>query len=584
MKRIAVILLCAAGTLFGNDTLHLNDFIKDPNAADHTAYIQTAMKTAARKQKALRISGGRSYRLTDTVNISGVPEIIGEGYPCFIMENPEKDVFYSNSTWRIHITGIVLKGGRDQLALGNRNVDRGQIIISNCRFIKSNGAAIRFLKGTASTLCIVEKCVFDFCRQALITVSDHCHFSDSWIQTAMENPKNLPVIENHNYLVCNNIVGVPLVVNSDLRWIDNYGHNLTCRNFRFGGEGGGFTPVVNKAKYFANGWGKHILLEDCSLFAQGNTVRKTAVYCEEFPNSITIRDSQIMGIPPLMLSQQINVKNYFNQAHPGMILLNISGNVGEFLKELPAGLKEAISQVEKNIIHINEQQLSPEATSLALKTALEKAGKIASPAQPAVSQEKGQKKHLQQIVPGAYRSITMKSNPWLLSDNLDGQKIPCAEYLALGDAGESAIILSRTDRPTYPHIRIADVDIDLEQYPVLTWNLRDTGIPGGHIAVKIIDQSTGKQYELMEDYLDSQFRYCAFDLRKVLGQQTGKRRIDIKFYLCGVRIKNQGAFGKDGKKNMMKGEFFIIDFLRLEKADESGTTAIKADISTGKAS
>lgn len=569
MKLLTPILLCSAGILLGEDAIRLDDFLRDPKAADHTAYIQDAMTAAARQQRALRVSGGKNYRLTETVDISGVPEIIGEGYPRFIMKNPEKDIFYSGSIWRINITGITMEGGRDQIVLGNRNVDRGQMIISNCRFIKANGVAIRFLKGTASTQCIIEKCIFDFCRQALVTVSDHCHLSDSWIQTAMENPKDLAVIENHNYLACNNIVGVPLVVNSDLRWINNYGQTLSCRNFRFGGEGGGFTPVVNFAKYSPKGWGKHILLEDCFISAQGNTVRKTAVYCEEVPNSITIRDSQVMGVPPLALSPKIDLKNYFREAHPGMIRMDVSGNVGEFLNDLPPRLKKAVEDVEKNSFSVEGQGLSQEATGQALAAALQRTGKIPSPPRPALSKEKGQPEHRQQTEEGTFRSITMKNHRWLLSDFLDGQKISSAEYLALGDAGESTVVLSRTDAPSYPHIRIEDVEVDLDHYPLLCWNLRDTGIPGGHIAVKVIDRATGKQRELMEDYLDSQFRYCAYDLRKMLGIQTGKHKIDIKFYLCGVRIKNQGAFGKDGVKNMMKGEFFIIDFLRLEEDNKT---------------
>ncbi|GIT31317.1 MAG: hypothetical protein Ct9H300mP1_33630 [Planctomycetaceae bacterium] len=52
-------------------------------------------------------------------------------------------------------------------------------------------------------------------------------------------------------MVLEKILGVPRVNGTDQRGVDVYFGNLTCRNFRFGGEGGGFTPVVNFVKKFS---------------------------------------------------------------------------------------------------------------------------------------------------------------------------------------------------------------------------------------------------------------------------------------------------------------------------------------------
>ena len=552
-----------------SDCINVEDYIKkNPSMKDHTAAVQQAMTDAAKRGKRVLIPGGRTYRLSDTINISGVPEIIGHGQPNLSMQNPDKDIFYSGGIWRIRIEGLTFTGGRDQIAIGNRNVDRGFFSISHCRFIKASGVGVRILKETASTHCIVQFCVFDFCQQVLVTVCDHCYFANSWITTALKNPKDLAVIENHNYLNCQDILGVPLVVSGDLRWIDNYGHTLTCRNFRFGGEGGGFTPVVNYRKYMPSGWGAHILLEDCWIGNQGNFSKKAAVYCEEFPNSIVIKDAQVMGIPPVMLSPKIDLKTYFAAAKPGMIRLDVSNNTGEFLDELPEGLLKAIDNV-KNNKKVYEGQLSEKEIKAAVAAAVKKANQI-----PAVKTQgitKGRNKstqHAQQMDPANYQKITMKSHIWSLNDCLDGLKERCSEELGLGRAGDRAVIVARIDRPTYPHVRVKNIEVDLEKFPMLTWNLLVPECPGGHVAVKIIDHASGKQYELFEDYLDSQFGYRAYDLRKKLKRQTGKVKIDVKIYLCGVRIKNTGAVGKHGRAYMNKKEFFIVDFLRLEKAEK----------------
>jgi hypothetical protein len=70
----------------------------------------------------------------------------------------------------------------------------------------------------------------------------------------------------------------------------------------------------------------------------------------------------------------------------------------------------------------------------------------------------------------------------------------------------------------------------------------------------------------MENYYDSQFQYYAYDLRKLLGRKHGKASIDIKIYLCGTRIKS--AIGKSNYVELQKGEYFLLDFIRLEKTDK----------------
>lgn len=57
------------------------------------------------------------------------------------------------------------------------------------------------------------------------------------------------------------------------------------------------------------------------------------------------------------------------------------------------------------------------------------------------------------------------------------------------------------------------------------------------------------------------YDYRAYDLRKALGVQGGKRVISIKYYPLGVYIT-----GLPGTGFAIPPEYQILDFLRLEEA------------------
>ncbi len=525
------------------------------DAAELTKLVQSAFTEAGKTDRALVIEAG-TYHLEDTIRFGNLKEIRGIGSPRFVMKNPQKDIFRSVSMWRTKICGIMFEGGHDQLVLGNGNIDRGHYVISNCRFIESAGTGIRILPKTDSTQVIVEKCTFDCCRQALVSVTDQSIFRDSWIQTAKKNPDNLAVIENHNHLLAENIVGVPLVVDSDLRWINNYGTRLTCRNFRFGGEGGGFTPVVNFSKPAKNMNSLQILLEDCVMSAEGNHRRKCAVYCEEIPNGIILKNCCLLGIPPIRISPKIDIKTYFRDIMPGMLRFDFRDNIGEFVNVLPEGFSEAAAAAGKNkFSYPRDMQLSPAETTAALDAAAARLQNF-----PPFKDGYDSKGRKCRNSPGTFRSITTESHLWKLDDFMDATTEPCSEQLSLRGCGESTILLNRVSKLRHPHVRIKNAEVDLDRFPFLTWRLRDTRIPGGHIAVKIIDLASEKESIVLEDYSDRQFNYQAFDLRKILNRKSGKAMIDIKIYLTSPRVNI--ATRTD---SLEKGQFFILDFLRLEE-------------------
>lgn len=546
--------------------INVRDFIEREeykNEKDHTAAIRAAFEEAAKTRKWAVLFPPGYYNISDTINIAAGGEIVGEGYPTIIQTNPEKDIFYDEGTWRKTIRGLQFRGGRDQIAIGNKNVDQGFLLISDCRFFNSEGAAIRFLGGpgyaakmTASTYCIVEKCAFTDCAQVLISVSDDAHFKDAWISTKPHR-SNKAVIENYGNITIENILGVPRVSGTDQRWIDNYG-SVSIKKFRFGGEGGGFTPIVNFAKYNPSGYGNSIIIEDSAIFALGNNKRACAVYLEEVPNQIVIRNCNVAHVPAVIVDKKIDLKRYFDGARPGMFHFDISGNIGEFSGQLPEEMMQAAAKRKITAYNYGKKQLTARETTQALAKAIKRAREIPSAPPGEFSG------HRQQTDPTKYIDITTSSHKWDLNDYLDGGTEKNYDYLAVAQAGDDIILLQRIDEGTgYPHIRIRNVEVDLEKKPYLTWRLKDNSVDvkGGHFAVKVINNATGEMATLIENYNPDQYQYYAYDLRRIFGIDKGKINVDIKFYLCSSRI--YGALAKDYAL-IKKGEYFIIDFIRLE--------------------
>jgi len=70
------------------------------------------------------------------------------------------------------------------------------------------------------------------------------------------------VTRHEAFLSVENLCCVPIVNGYDQRWIDNYG-NVVCRNVRFGGEEGGFTPIVNFSRYSPLLLGYMVVMDSC---------------------------------------------------------------------------------------------------------------------------------------------------------------------------------------------------------------------------------------------------------------------------------------------------------------------------------
>ena len=267
------------------------------------------------------------YMISDTIHIPNNIVVRGEG-AAIHQTNPEKDIFEYANAWRMTFDGLTFLGGRHHLKLTNPNLDTGMIIIENCKFYDSAEASL-FIH-IQSTVVNIRDCIWLQCMQVLVFENgDQAIMRDCWI-TSHPAMKDKAVIEHKaGRLTIENLCGVPLVNGTDQRWIDNKSQWLSLVRCRFGGEGGGFTPVVNFTK--PTGWplGTLIMIEDSLICSVGNKKRQCAVYCEEIPNSIIIKGCNTYTAE-ILVSPKINLATYFSNIPRRMLNFVIEDNCNAF--------------------------------------------------------------------------------------------------------------------------------------------------------------------------------------------------------------------------------------------------------------
>lgn len=294
---------------------------------DDTAAIQAAMNAAWTRSRSEPFPGGGGsyiisaaavffpsgrYNISDTIAIKA--DVVGEGQPILYQTNSQKDIFYSSGVWRISIFNMGFAGGRNHIVLGTNNIDSSRILIQQCQFNRAADCAVRILEGSNSTQVEIDDCTFIHCNQAFVNWCDRARLANSWI-SSLDTMTNQAVIENHGDLLLENICGVPWPVEANnQRWIDNYG-GVTCRKFRFGGEGAGFTAVVNWSKYQ---WQypvipNYVILDDCDIYAVNPLSRRCAIYCEEIPNQIVVTNCRgLIDIVAVKVRPTIDLNTYFD--------------------------------------------------------------------------------------------------------------------------------------------------------------------------------------------------------------------------------------------------------------------------------
>ena len=491
------------------------------------------------------------YCISAPIELGNLASLRGENRAAIKQTSPEADVIHISQAYRNAIHGLTLIGGRHGIYFDTNNVDRSNVIIERCTFIRNAGFAIYAEEGSPSTFAKATECVFEQCEQALHNTCDQFVLEDSWITTSSDM-KNKAVIVNKNQLLCDTILGVPLVNGVDQRWVDNYG-SVVCRHFRFGGEFGGFTPVVNFAKRVDRLGGTMVVLDSChTLCAMGTPRRKCAVYCKEVPNLLSVTNSVLYGIPAVIVDESLDLDTYFTGVRPGMLRFDIRDNTGEFAGTLPQQMLDAAAKRGTEMAY-GDAQLSPEETDAALKGAIAAAGQWPPSPPPDTGRQP-------KTSPAEFVEISPSTHVWDLDDVMDGTTERNGEYLAIGTANDDVVILRRIDsRMDWPHVLIKDVQVDLDKFPFLTWQQKDPGSRALAYAVKVIDRDSGNQVSLVERHWPPFTDYQAHDLRATLGLKGGVHTVDIKFYALGFPQGQEKV-----EASLAKGEYQVLDFIRLE--------------------
>ena len=319
---------------------------KGDGQADDTEAIQKALDAAGTPRASKQIGvylgtcpevvfpAGR-YKLSKPLKPGAYQKIRGDGGKVMLEQTDPEAAIIEGMGYRNVFEGLAFIGGRNAIRLNTNNADTSMPKITDCQFYASTGPAIAF-EG-ASSLLAIDDCLFVNCEQVMECRADMAVIRNCWISTS-EAMRDKAVIVNHGVLHLEDILGVPRTNGSDQRWIDNYGTVRAIR-VRFGGEGAGFTPVVNFAKFDASYpvWPTSITLEQCYVYALSNKERKCAVYCEEIPNSVTIHDcSGLIDMALVMVKPETaETADYFNEAHPSQLHYDLRGNVTDTLERFP---------------------------------------------------------------------------------------------------------------------------------------------------------------------------------------------------------------------------------------------------------
>jgi hypothetical protein len=485
------------------------------------------------------------YIVSDEIPVTAL-EMRAEGRAVLRQKNKEKNILTSAGAWRLRISNITFLGGRDQIHLYNPNMDTGQIIIEGCRFYGAAGFGL--WTDVKSTTVRVSDCEFLSCRQSWYNAScDQAAMNDCWIMSdsAMEDKA---VIEHRaGRLTINNLVGVPLVGGARQRWIDNYGMELSLIRCRFGGEGGGFTPVYNFAKYSNINLAGRVVFEDCLIGANASYNANCAIYCYEMPNLIRIRDCSLGGSTGVIIDKRIDLNNYFENVQPGLLSYSVDGCAGELIEKLPNGLVKPVIKKTAPTKRI----LSARETAQALAAIKKELGTRNDPA--CVSGVANG--HAQRVENCSYVDLT----DWTVSGRMDATVQPNGDWLALERVGSDTVIIFKQGVGGWPHTTI-NATVDVDKYPWLTWHQKKGTSPGS-FALKVIDRESGTMKTLYAETFGGEYDYHADNLKKIFGFK-GTREIEIRWYPLGC---NQNGTATTSDWTFAKaGDYIVMDFMRME--------------------
>jgi hypothetical protein len=193
-----------------------------------------------------------TYLINDDIPIGAFANIDGVDGGTFIKQtNPTKKIFYNTADWyRGSINNISFVGGTNQIRLENSNLNIGKTVIKNCYNISNDNTEWAIYIKTPSGHVEIERNTNQNSPRWLYTYSDQTRIKGGWLNCYADatglKPDNTASIENHSFLMMDDVLGVPEIdgsgTSANTRWIDNYG-NLEIIHTRFGLENGGLNPI-----------------------------------------------------------------------------------------------------------------------------------------------------------------------------------------------------------------------------------------------------------------------------------------------------------------------------------------------------
>ena len=539
---------------------------KGDGQTDDTVAIRRAFAQAAKNARGGRVPRSDYFLTTPEVYFPSGHYIIsdaidpsadtirGEGHAVIEQKTANKEIFRSQSATRRTFLGLHFIGGQTHLSLGNPNVDKGFLVMENCNFQMSNGPAVVIQEGTNSTFTIIRNCEFINCNRVLTSYCDWTLMKSCWIGGGHEQ-NNVAMIEHRgDKMVLEDIVGVENANGVDQRWIDNYGAHLTCRDFRFGGDVGGFTPIVNFARYTEIGTPRTIVIEDSRLYNSNNLKRPGAIHCEEVPNLIEIRSCYLGGLPAVSTRQDLDLEHYFTNVAPERLAFDVVNCIGQ--TSLPPLLaKPVIIQFEKPPpVRLSDDEVQA-AFAAVSKTQLADPPEVADgPAESAG--------HRQQLDPADFVEVRFDKLQWHID----------SDALALAPLGDDIILLRRIGALdiSSPSLTIRNVSVDLDSHPYITWKFRDPGPQKNTAAhahgIWVIDKEEQAKVNVAWIAI-SDLNYQAFNLKEKLARAgiTGKRTLEIIMVHFATHYYAPPTADDRGVTFTEAGGYSILDFIRFEK-------------------
>jgi len=548
---------------------------KGDGKTDDTAAIQKAMQAAA--MTARQPPAGGSYYVTGPVLLFPAGEYIisdeieilcleikGVGGASLRQLNDQKNIFYSDHAWKLSVNNLSFINGHDHLHLCQPNVDAGEIYIEDCSFYNAAGVAVH--TDVLSETVKIQDCQFIKCYQSWINLrTDQAVMRDCWITNSWDMKDKAVIEHGGQRMTIENLTGVSLVAKgSHQRWIDQNGADLTVRACRFGGEGGGFTPIYNLRKYIPTGskafdasMGVNIIVDDCFVCGGIDQNYSCAVYCREIPNSVVVQNSVLVNGPALKVAENIDLNNYFVNVSPQRLLFQSQNNTALPNHSTSYADINDPDYADKIPPLLANPKITPKPVpGIAIQEVKEKLKEIAQNLPPADKAAHLANGHKQKLSPDEYVDLTFSIFPD------PNENLVISDTRCLFRVSQFLIAYMRTNAVEPKHLLFKG-KVNLDKYPWLTWK-QLTSNTSGSFTVQVKDITTQKVYDLYKyTQYDNIYGYHAVNLKKKFSL-SGTRELQINWFLCGWDRNPQ----KDEHWDSIwawPGQYTVLEFVRFEK-------------------